>query len=220
MNACIVVPIKTNNTRLPGKNTKMLAGKPLYSYLFNTLKKVKEAGLAEIFVDSSDENILKIARQWNFKTVKRPKEYNSDTTNGDDLINRIVSKLNFEIVGQLFVTSPFLSFDAIKFAIVSMKKNNYDSLFGVVKRQNRFWFKSKPINHDLNKLLRTQDLTPVYEESDLYFFKKSSFLKYKKRICGKYKAISVRKLESVDIDYPEDFVYAESLIKSKLVILE
>ena len=39
MKKAIVVPIKTNNQRLPGKNTMLLGGIPLYAHLFKTLQK-------------------------------------------------------------------------------------------------------------------------------------------------------------------------------------
>ena len=54
-----VVPIKTNNQRLPGKNTMLLGNKPLLNYLFDTL--INNEIFSEIFIDSSDEKILNIA---------------------------------------------------------------------------------------------------------------------------------------------------------------
>ena len=37
-----VMPIKLNNERLPGKNTKILGDKPLLRYELDTLLKIKE----------------------------------------------------------------------------------------------------------------------------------------------------------------------------------
>ena len=42
MKTVAFVPIKLNNERLPGKNTKcFINGKPLITYILDTLKKVK-----------------------------------------------------------------------------------------------------------------------------------------------------------------------------------
>ena len=54
--AAIVIPIKTNNQRLPGKNTMLLNGRPLYDYAFQSVKQCKN--IDSVFVDSSDDLIL------------------------------------------------------------------------------------------------------------------------------------------------------------------
>ncbi len=217
MKICIAVPIKTINKRLPGKTFKLLAGKPLYSYLFNTLREVKKENLIdEVYIDSSDERVLGIAKEYGFKTFKRPEEYNSDNVAGDQLISRIIPSLSeFDLIGWLHITSPLLSQKNIFDAIQLMKSNlSLDSVFGVVPRYNRFWYNSLPVNHDPENLVRTQDLMPVEEESDFYFFRRESFLKYQKRVCGNHASVRVSDKESVDIDTLEDFLFAEALINS------
>ena len=218
MNSCIYIPIKTNNKRLPGKNTKLLKGKPLYSYLFSTVKSLN--AVDAVYIDSSDESILSIARNWGFVALKRPEEYNSDCTTGDELLMRVVEQLDFDIIGLLHVTSPFLTVETIEMAIQWMTKDiTLDSVFGVIPRYNRFWFNMEPINHNIEKLARTQDLTPVYEETDVYFVRRSSLRKYKKRICGKFKVMEINDIESTDIDTLVDFIAAEALIDAGLVRL-
>jgi len=50
------IPIKLNNQRLPGKNTMDLNGKPLCSYIFNTLKEIDL--IDEKYVYCSDDRII------------------------------------------------------------------------------------------------------------------------------------------------------------------
>jgi N-acylneuraminate cytidylyltransferase len=211
MNICIIVPIKTINERLAGKTTRLLNGKPLYSYLFETLRKV--AKLYTVYVDSSDEIILTIAKKWGFQTLKRPEQYNKDNITGDDLLMRVVHNLDYDIIGLLHITSPFLSVETIETAIrLLIEETQLDSVMGILPRFNRFWFDRKPINHDLTHLVRTQDLNPIYEETDVYFVRRTSLIKFGKRICGNYKFIEMGEVESVDIDTIEDLIYAGALI--------
>lgn len=220
MKVCIAVPIKTINKRLPGKTFKLLAGKPLYSYLFDTLSRSKKEGIVdEIFIDSSDDEVLKIAEGYGFKTFKRPEEFNADSVAGDQLISRIIPDLkDFDLIGWFHITSPFLSQKNIIDAIQLMKSDpNLDSVFGVVPRYNRFWYKSEPVNHDPENLVRTQDLIPVEEEADFYLFKRNSFEKYKRRVCGNHGIVRATDVESVDIDTLEDFLFAETLIRAGVV---
>ena len=212
-NVTIVIPIKTRNNRLPGKNTKLLNGKPLYSYLFATLKKL--SNVSSVYVDSSDEEILRIAAENEFKTFKRAKHLNSDDTSGDDLLLNIMSNIKSEIVGQLHVTTPFLKSTTIQSAIDLMRsKPSINTVMGVIERRNRFWYKENPINHDIKNLIETQNLEPVYEESpDMYFFRRSSFLKYKRRVSGRIRFVTVDAIEGLDIDTIKDFHLAEAILK-------
>lgn len=212
MQKCVVVPIKTNNKRLPGKTFRLLNGKPLYTYLFSTLSKT---GL-DTYVDSSDEKILIAANEFGFKTFKRPEEYNQDHITGDELISRDLKSLeNYDLIGLLHITSPFLKEETILNAIDILEEDSsIDSLFGAVPRQGRFWYNEKPINHDPKNLLPTQNLIPVYEEAaDAYFFRRKSFEKYGKRVCGNFKILNVGKIEATDIDTLDDFIMAESILK-------
>jgi len=216
MSVCIMIPIKTNNERLPGKNTYPLKDKPLFAYLFSTLKKVKRVDA--IYVDSSDEKILKIAEEWGFSTLKRPAKFNDDHIAGDDLLMRVMGDLKHNIVGLLHVTSPFLKAETIEAAVDEISNDSsIDSLFGVAPRYNRFWFKDKPVNHDVKKLVRTQDLIPVFEEADFYFVRRKAFLKHKKRVCGKMKPFAISDVESTDIDTLIDIINGEALIDAGLV---
>ncbi len=220
MDVCICVPIKTINKRLPGKTFHLLDGKPLYSYLFSTLREVLNlSDVNKVVIYSSDEKVLQLAKEWRFSQLRQPEEYTADSFTGDFLIEQIMPNINdFEIIGWLHITSPFLSSASIEKAVSLMQENpSLDSVFGVAPRYNRFWYEGKPVNHDIHKLVRTQDLTPVYEEADFYFFRRDSFLKHKKRVCGNFQPLEVSRIEAVDIDNLEDLLYAEALIKSGLV---
>ena len=70
----------------------------------------------------------------------------------------------------------------------------------------------KPINHDPHdKLLRTQDLKPVYVDcSCIYIFSRESFRNAKNHRIGKKPYFfEVDEIESIDIDYERDFILAE-----------
>ena len=164
----VVIPIKTRNQRLPGKNTRMLGGKPLYAYLFESVKQCK--AVDTVYVDSSDESILSLAKEWGFRTIKRPESLNSDNTTGHDLLNFEFNHIEEEIIGQLFVTSPFLKSSTIDAAINMLRENHeVDSVFGVYPIYNRFWFKEKPVNHNPEKLLGTQYMEPLHCERTLFY---------------------------------------------------
>ncbi len=93
-------------------------------------------------------------------------------------------------------------------------KGDYDSVFSVTRLQTRFyWEDGSPINHNPNELLRTQDLPAVFEEnSNFFIFTKDSFNSVgKKRIGKKPLMFPMGKIESQDIDEPEDFSIRQAM---------
>jgi CMP-N-acetylneuraminic acid synthetase len=68
------------------------------------------------------------------------------------------------------------------------------------------------VNHDPDNLIRTQDLEPWFEEnSNLYIFSAASFNATGARIGKLPKMFETKKLESADIDTPEDWNLVEAL---------
>lgn len=212
--SAIVIPIKTNNQRLPGKNTKLLAGKPLYQYLFDTVKKCET--IDEIFVDSSDEKILKISKQEGFKTIKRPINLNSPETSGHDLVEFELNYINYPIIVQLFVTLPFVKAKTIDNAVQKLcEKPKADSILAVYEIHDRFWYDGKPISHNPAKLVGTQYMKPLCCECGFYIFRRDAFLREKCRVTKRFEQLIVDSTECVDIDTYLDFLYAETIVKHK-----
>jgi len=117
---------------------------------------------------------------------------------------------------QTHSTNPLLTANTLERAIYEYFASlpNFDSLFSVTKFQTRFYWESgKPVNHNPQELLRTQDLPPIFEEnSNIYLFSKESFIKAgDNRIGLKPKMFVMDKAEAVDIDEEEDWQLAEAL---------
>jgi CMP-N-acetylneuraminic acid synthetase len=114
------------------------------------------------------------------------------------------------------VTNPLLTLNTIQMAKEKYEeglRKHFDSLFSVTSLYKRMYFKNKPVNHNPKNLLPTQDLIPVQEENAiLYIFSKRSFSKTKNRIGKKPILFEMNMLESIDIDYKEEFLLADLLL--------
>lgn len=215
MKKAIVVPIKTNNQRLPGKNTMLLGDIPLYAHLFKTLQKTK----IDVYIDSSDDEILKIAEEYNFKTIKRPVSLNTPETSGNDLIQHALENIDCDVLGQFFVTTPFLKIQTIEKAFKLLEDNSekISSSFGLYPVYDRFWLDNKTVNHNYKNLVGTQYMNPLMRESGFYVFKKEAFLKEGSRITDDFITFEVEERECIDIDTLEDFIYASAIYSGGLV---
>tara|TARA_B100000963_G_C22303138_1_gene526598 strand:- start:239 stop:679 length:441 start_codon:yes stop_codon:yes gene_type:complete len=136
------------------------------------------------------------------------------------VINDDVQNIDADIYLMTHTTNPLISIDTIKKAISKFTKalesnQNIDSLFSVNLIQERYYDSAaKPINHDPNNLVRTQDLEPWFKEnSNLYLFTKASFMKTKARIGEKPMMLVTPANESIDIDNPDDWDLAELMVE-------
>jgi CMP-N-acetylneuraminic acid synthetase len=215
-----LVPMKKNSERVPNKNMKLFNGKPLYHAIINTLLKSKY--IDTIYIDTDSELIINDV-QLNFPTISilnRPIELQGDYVSMNEIINHNLGKINYDIYLQTHSTNPLINIHTVDLALSTFIENNhYDSLFSVTKIQSRFyWSDGSPLNHDINNLIRTQDLKPIYEEnSNIYIFTEQSFKDSNlKRIGLKPLMFEINKIESIDIDEVEDFNLAELIYAHNL----
>jgi N-acylneuraminate cytidylyltransferase len=219
-----LLPMKGTSERVPNKNMKDFNGTPLYHAIMKSLLASKY--IDKVVINTDSEVIAKDAKE-NFGEsviiIDRPLEIQGGDVSMNIIINYDLDKLEGEHFLQTHSTNPLLKTETIDKAIETYFENldKYDSLFGVTKVQTRFYDKNaKPVNHNPEELLRTQDLEPLYEEnSNFYIFSKDSFKNVGNRRIGlKPKIFELNKLEAVDIDEPEDFTLAEILYKNRDLI--
>ena len=171
----------------------------------------------DVYIDSSSEFFEKKAKKYGFKFIKRPKRLNLPSAQGNELIEKCITKIHNEIIVQLFVTNPFIEIKTIINVIKKLQKNlNVNSVTPVTPLYNRYWFKSKEINHKYSKLIGTQYMKPIYVESGLYCFRKKAFEKEKSRICKKNTFYEITERESFDVDTDLDLKIANTMFKSKI----
>lgn len=216
-----LVPMKGHSERVPNKNLRSFCGKPLCHWIISSLQ--KSHYVKDIAVNTDSPEIAENIRQ-NFDRVKiidRPDEIRGDFVSMNTIIAYDLSQLPGEHFLQTHSTNPLLSTETIDEGIELYFHNlgMHDSLFTVTRHNARFyWRDGRPINHNPQELLRTQDLTPILEEnSSLYLFSRESFKQSGNRRIGlRPYLFEISKFEAIDIDEEDDFLLAELLCQAKL----
>lgn len=216
-----IVPMKAHSERVPDKNIREFNGRPLFYWIFQTLVQVES--VARMVLDTDSERIAEMV-QGDFPDVvvsMRPERLRGDFVSTNTLIEHILTLFPEQhYFLQTHATNPCLQPDTIRRAIAQFTADaEHDSLFSVTRLQTRLFDRDfNPINHDPYRLLRTQDLNPVYEEnSNLYLFTRNSFAQTGGRIGKKPMLFAMNRLEAYDIDTEEDFVVAQILHKKYLM---
>lgn len=228
MNICCIIPIKHISERFPGKNYRPFQNKPLFQIILDKLLRCKI--ISTIVIDTNSPVVKKILeKEYQNKTniilYHRPQHLCGNTVSTNTLLENVISALHldYDIYLQTHVTNPLLTISTIEKCINTFQKqskNGYDSLMTVKKIQNRFYTLTKnnkvhPINHNLDELIPTQQLDPLYEENScLYIFTKYTLFQRHHRVGYNPYLYIMSSIESIDIDYESDFVTAESLYKT------
>ncbi len=210
MTTIAIMPIKMNNERLPGKNTKNLGSKPLLQYELDNLAKTNLVDEIDVFC-SSEEIVEYLPESVTF--VKRSKELDLPTSNFTQIFEAFMNEKDADIYVYAHATAPFITVDTMKECIEAVQSGKYDSAFCAIKLQDYLWKDGEPLNFDASNVPRTQDLEPIYQEtSGVYVFTKEVFEKYHRRIGKKPFIKEVSFKEAVDIDEADDFELAEVLV--------
>ena len=209
-----LVPMKGHSERVPNKNIRIIAGKPLFHWILESLSKSQY--IDEIIINTDSEEIAENASA-NFDVIilKRPEELCGDMVSMSPLIKHDISHTSGSLFLQTHSTNPLVKTETIDRAIETFYKlSDHDSLFTVTPMWTRiFWKDGEPINHDPDNLIRTQDLDPIYEENScLYLFSRDIFNKRENRLGFNPKMMVMDPIESIDIDEEHDFQLAEYFI--------
>jgi CMP-N-acetylneuraminic acid synthetase len=210
-----LVPMRHHSERVEGKNYRPVAGKPLYQHIVNSLLACRL--ISEVVIDTDSPRISEDVSE-NFphiRLIDRPHHLRDGKVPMNEVLLHDVSQVDADYYLQTHSTNPLLRTATISRAIQLFLDNcsTYDSLFSATRLQVRLWDdQMRPVNHDPEILLRTQDLPPIYEENScLYIFSKENLVKRGNRIGKRPLLFEINRLEAWDIDEELDLEIAEYL---------
>ncbi|MDR3574578.1 MAG: acylneuraminate cytidylyltransferase family protein [Anaerolineaceae bacterium] len=211
-----LVPMRHHSQRVPGKNYRTLAGKPLFHHILDTLKACPE--ISQIVVDTDSPIVMDGVRQFYPEVVllERPPELRADTVPMNEILMYDTGQVPADFYLQTHSTNPLLRSETISKAIRDLLGNYpaYDSLFAATRLQSRLWDAlTRPINHNPAILLQTQDLPPVYEENScIYIFTRRNLEAHRNRLGDRPYLFVMDREEAWDIDEELDFLIADILL--------
>lgn len=202
-----LVPIKGHSERVPGKNFRPFAGKPLCGWILDTLLAMDEVSLVVVNTDARDHLADSGYRDSPRLMVRdRRPEIRGDMVSMNLVLADDIAAVDAGVYLMTHTTNPLLSGASIRRALGEFAQaraaGTADSLFSVNPFQSRFYgADGRPLNHDPARLERTQDLEPWFEENSLlYIFTADSFHEAGARIGRRPMMFETPRLESIDID--------------------
>lgn len=212
MNIIAFVPARGGSSRVPHKNLKPIGGIPMFLRACYNLHQILPK--SQIVVDSDDKQILSLANEHGFKTIVRPDNLASNATDGNAFFRWETSNFpDADIYIQHLPPMVFLGKETLSSCINAVLEEGFDSVVCVGEEKYYLW--------DADTMEPTYDLThipnsftlksTIFETMGLYVIDAKVHKQNGLRIGSNFKVIKVNKYEQVDINYPEDFEFAEAI---------
>ena len=212
-----LVPMRHISERVPGKNYRDMAGKPLFHHILTALQACPE--IHEIVVDTDSPTVMDGLREHfpDVTLLDRPKNLRGSEIPMNDILLHDTAQVQADFYLQTHSTNPLLRPETISTTIQTFldKYPDNDSLFSVTPLQTRLYdADGKAINHNPAELRRTQDLPPIYEENScVYIFTRQTLETHGHRIGTSPIMFPIDPAEAWDIDEEIDFHIADFLMR-------
>ncbi len=211
---------------VPGKNVRLLAGKPLIVY---TIEIARKCQLIDKIVVSTDSNqIADIARSHGAEVpFIRPPELSTDTAPKLAAIQHAVRFLETQqsyrpdIIVDLDPTSPLRTVKDVEACIKIVKDEGADNVFSVIRAHRNPYFnmvevvngRVQLVKQPATNAVRRQDAPPVYDmNASIYVWKREVLLNNDSLFLKRTRIYEMPEWAR-DIDGETDFKFAEYLIK-------
>jgi len=214
-----LVPMRHTSERVPGKNYRILAGKPLYAHIIEALLGCPE--ISGVVVDTDSPVIMQGLRQDypQVTVLERPQHLRDGMIPMNEILLYDTAQVTADFYLQTHSTNPLLRSATISKAIRAFlaQRDQYDSLFSVTRLQTRlYWQDGSAVNHNPRELLRTQDLPPIYEENScIYLFSREKLAARNHRLGDVPLMFEIDDAEAWDIDEELDFNIADFLMQQR-----
>ena len=229
MNILVIIPARGGSKGIPGKNIKLLGGKPLIYYAIDVARAIVDD--THICVSTDDDQIIRVVEQYGLSVpFIRPTELATDTAGSYGVLLHALSFYeskgeHFDAVVLLQVTSPFRTVNHVREAL-NLYNKDLDMVVSVKETDSNPYYLC--FEEDTEGMLhiskgdghytRRQDCPPVYEYNGAIYIinpermKAMPLNKFKKRV----KYVMDRE-HSVDLDTMMDWMIAEYMITNNLV---
>ena len=221
MKVLAIIPARGGSKGLPGKNLRMLAGRPLIAW---TIRHALGSDLVSDTIVSTDcPEIAQISRQSGAQVpFLRPAQLATDSAPTEPVMIHALEEMekagmSYDVIALLQPTSPLRGPDMTDRALAQLHVDHADSLLSVTQSHAFFWQRD-PVcaTYDHRNRPRRQDIAPqdrkFRETGSLYLTRRDVLVRECNRLGGKITLFETPENEGFEIDSLTDFRLLETLM--------
>ncbi len=239
MNILITLCARGGSKGIPGKNIKLIAGKPLIAYSIDLTNKLKIKWNAKVALSTDDLEIKSVAAEHGiYSNYLRPEYLATDAAGKIDTIKDLLLfeeslvDFQYDFVLDLDVTSPLRTLSDLEKALKLMISNpSAKSLFSVnnaarnpyfnMVEENSSGFYSLVKTNQDGSVMTRQTAPKVYDlNASFYWYRRSFFDSDLKSPITDKSLIFVMDHVCFDLDHPIDFLFMEYLLDNNKLDFE
>lgn len=228
-NILAIIPARGGSKGIPGKNIKLLGGKPLLEY---TVESARESRLlSRVILSSEDPTIIEVAKSLGLEVpFVRPAHLATDSSGTLEVVVHALNELAkqgevYDAVCLLQPTTPFRDSGSIDEAISKFMELNSDSLLSVrevPKEFNPHWVFEPDEKGFLNIatgekeiIKRRQELPKAYFRDGSIYITRVDVIQNNSLYGNRIGYIVSKGERYINLDTPGDWERAEALLKSQ-----
>lgn len=231
MKILITLCARGGSKGIPGKNIRMLAGKPLIGYSIDIATQLSMEMDVDVALSTDSKEIREVAFKFGIASeYLRPEFLASDTAGKIDTIIDLISytenqrSCKYDFILDLDITSPLRTIDDLKESlnllladkdalnIYSVNHASRNPYFNMVEKQDSGYYGLVKRGSD-GAVMTRQTAPPVFElNASFYWYRRAFFENGYKSPINEKSLIYVMPHICFDLDHPIDFEFMEYLV--------
>lgn len=219
-----IIPARGGSKGIPRKNLQLLAGRPLIAHAIDSAR--DSPLVTRVIVNSEDSEILQVSASLGAEVQNRPEDFWHDNTfqEVDRLLMWCVNDLErhgdrVDIVVLVYPTAPLRRAKHVTQTVNLVLNEGFDSALTLCESRSYIWRvhsdgSAEPTNYDPKRRGPNQmeGWNQWVENKAVYAMRRDLLLETGCRVGGRIGYVPMSKLESIDIDLPDDLALAEAII--------
>jgi len=216
-----VIPARGGSKRIPRKNIKLFAGKPIIGY---SIAAAKSSGcFTNVVVSTDDDEIAAVSRELGGEIpFMRSQETADDKSGIADVLKEVVmvyekfSGHKVDLICCVLSTAPFVTAQSLRDGHKMIMSPDIDAVLTMVRYgypiQRALHIEGKYVSMiwPENYVKRSQELEPSYHDAgQFYWIKRDKLFEYSRMFIPKTGFICIDEAHAQDIDTEEDWDIAE-----------
>jgi len=231
MRILITICARGGSKGIPGKNIKLLNGKPLIAYSIEIANKFSKIYNCDIVLSTDSISIKNVAAEYGLNSkYERPIELSLDETGKIETLKHVIryqekiASQDYDYIIDLDVTSPLRNVFDLESGLEILKRDqnalnlysvslaNRNPYFNIVEKKNNGYF--DVVNKGL--YFSRQQAPKVYDmNSSFYIYSKKFFQENQITTTTSNSLIYIMPHICFDLDHPLDFDFMEYLLTNK-----
>ena len=214
-----LLPLRGGSKSIPGKNLRVIAGRPLYAW---SLGAALDSGCFDAVYVASDSKEIRDDARARFGSrvhvIDRSPENATDTASSESVMLEVASKVECDVMSLVQATSPLTRPEDFRAARARFEREGLDSLLTGVELKRFFWtHDAQPLNYDPARRPRRQDFAGTVMENGAFYFTRSQLLtRTGSRLCGRIGVYRMHDECAAELDEPSDWDVLENLLHRRL----